>query len=584
MKRATCIASVVLLTTWALSSSLAAAAQPSDTIVRAMTDELARNLSNLEMEGFARPYFVSYTVDDIQKLTIKASLGTVTKSKLERSRYVTVDLRVGERALDNTNFFPAYSIVGPDYTHIALDNDYDAIRNAIYLLTDKAYKDALKVLSSKEAYLQNRVIRDRPADLVEEHPHRFSGHPEDFDIVQSDFEDLARRASEVFKDYPMIAFSQLGLTATITNQYFVSSSGTSAVRGDRVYSITIAMNGRGADGEDVFSDGAITVSKPEDLPRADSLVRWVRTNADEMTAGIAAEKGEEYSGPVIFVGDAAGEFFEELFAKNISGIPAPLFEKEDMERFYSTPRLEERIGRRVLPSFIDVYDDPSLDHYGGADLIGAYEIDDAGQRPEKIQIVKDGKLIDLPIGTAPTRKISEPNGHARGAVGRMVKGRPSNLLIESSQAVSLDEMKKEMLDICRDYGLEYGLIVEKLGDQNAPYEGRPFFHGGPPGEAALSDPVRAYKVFPDGREEPVRNLEFANVTLRVLRDIIEIGKKQYVHNYLIGGDDEMPASIVCPAFLIEEMELKEPDVTPRKPPILPSPLAESVAPDPRDHF
>ena len=62
--------------------------------------------------------------------------------------------------------------------------------------------------------------------------------------------------------------------------------------------------------------------------------------------------------------------------------------------------------------------------------------------------------------------------------------------------------------------------------------------------------------------------------MRVLRDIIETDDNQYGHNYFIMDDYEMPASIMCPAVLIEEMELNDRDVKPRKPPILASPLME----------
>ena len=91
---------------------------------------------------------------------------------------------------------------------------------------------------------------------------------------------------------------------------------------------------------------------------------------------------------------------------------------------------------------------------------------------------------------------------------------------------------------------------------------------------ALTAPLLVYKVYPDGKEEPVRSLVFSNVTVRVLRDILQTSDKQYVYNYLIGNNYEMPASIVCPAILVEEMELKKSEEKIKKPPILPSPLTE----------
>jgi TldD protein len=557
-----------------LAASLATAGEPEEVIFSAMRDELERNMAHLEIAGSERPYFISYTIDDVQELQIKASLGTLAKSELARSRFVTVDLRVGDRELDNANFAAGWSTPSPDYARVATDNDYDALRNEIYLLTDRAYKEALQTLAKKEAYLETRLIKDRPGDLIEQDAHTSIGRAEAFDIDQAYFDDLARAASAVVKAYPMIAASQLALTGAVVNQCFLSSSGTSALRGNRIYSIKIAMSGRGPDGDDVFCDDGISVIDLKDLPGPEGLARWVRATADELTAMMAAGTIEEYAGPVIFTEDAAGEFFQQVFAKNISSIPAPLFDMEGMADSYPTPNLAERVGRRVLPPFIDVYDDPGLDRLRGLRLIGAYDSDDAGGLPERIELVKGGKLVGLPIGTAPAKKLREPNGHARGAVGKTVSGRPANLIIKSSERVAFEDLKETMLEICRDYDLEYGLVIRRLGDLFAPYEERMLSYPDSPSEIYLSAPVLAYKVYPDGRVEPVRGLEFGNLTLRVLRDIIETGNDQHVYNYLIMDDYEMPASIVCPSVLIEEMELNARDVKPRKPPVLASPLAE----------
>jgi hypothetical protein len=95
--------------------------------------------------------------------------------------------------------------------------------------------------------------------------------------------------------------------------------------------------------------------------------------------------------------------------------------------------------------------------------------------------------------------------------------------------------------------------------------------GKPP---ALTEPLEAYKVYPDGKEIPVTNLEFSNVTVRALRDVLQTSEEQFLYNYLIGNDPELPVSMVCPAVLLEEMELKKSEKKVKKPPVLSSPLAK----------
>ena len=70
-------------------------------------------------------------------------------------------------------------------------------------------------------------------------------------------------------------------------------------------------------------------------------------------------------------------------------------------------------------------------------------------------------------------------------------------------------------------------------------------------------------------------MQFTDVNVRILRDIVQTDNMRYVYNYLIGNDYEMPATIVAPSLLIEEMELKKIDTKVKKPPVLPSPLAEN---------
>lgn len=571
-----------LVSVWCLGTCVAMAAsaqdREADVILSAMQDELARSMAQLRMEDLERPYFISYTVDDVEDLRVSASLGVITRSTLQRSRFVTIDLRVGDPSLDNSNFGSGYNIPHAHYFRIPVDNDYDAIRNRIYLGTDEAYKSALKTLSRKRAYLQTRVIEERPDDFLIQEANLFADKAEDFDIDQAYFDNLARAASAVFRDYAMIVSSEVDLTAAVVNQYFVNSDGSRSLRGDRIYTARLTLSAKTSEGQDTDTQDQIIVRSFGEFPDDADLVAWASANAEEMRDLIASETIEQYVGPVIFVGDAAGEFFRQVFVRHISDSPSPLFDSEDMAERFPVPQLTNRVGRRVLPAFIDVYDDPTIDHLGSLKLIGSYEVDDAGGVPKRIQIIDGGKLVGLPIGTAPTKKVKEANGHARGAVSKLVKARPSNLIVESRDRIPYEDLKALMLEMCQDFDLDYGLVIGRLGDPNAPgsraFFYRSLFRSGSSQEGLLTAPTVAFKVYADGREEPVRNVEFSDVTIRVLRDIVQTGEQQYVYSYAIGNDYEMPVSIVCQPILIEEMELRKSEAKIRRPPILPSPLAQ----------
>jgi len=550
------------------------AQQADSPIFGAMKDEIARNMSDLVMEDLERPYFISYTVDDFQNLSITGVLGSLTKSDFDHNRYLTASLRVGDPALDNTNFVAGFYEESQDYFQVSCEDNYDALRNEIYLATDKLYKSALKTIAKKRAYLQTRVTPDRPDDFIPPIANEYIGQPEKFDLNPNYFEAIAVDASEVFRRYPDIISSEVKINAAVANQYLLNSVGSKALRGDRIYIIELSMEGKNSDGEDVVDRASIIARKLEDLPDKEAVAKWAKESAERMKSMLAAPKVEEYAGPVILSGDAAGEFIRQIFVKNISDAPPPLYEKEQMAHGNPGPELANKVKRRVLPEFINIYDDPTIDKLGSFNLVGGFAIDDAGIMPMRIQLVDKGKLVGLPIALSPTKHVKEPNGHARGAVGKDISARPSNVIIESSDKVSFDQLKGAMIEMCRDMGLEYGLIITRLMDPNSPHANQGGFWGGQGKGSPLSAPIEAFKVYPDGREGPVTNLEFNDVTVRILKDIVQTADDPYCYNYLIGGDNEMPTSIVCPSLLIEEMELKRSESKIEKPMTLPSPLTK----------
>src|SRR5215467_9317651 len=90
----------------AASSSFAA----DDAVMRAMRDELARSMKKLQLETLQKPYFISYRVVDVDNCSITASFGAMTTSICEprgaaRNRNLGVEVRVGDHARDNTNFY-----------------------------------------------------------------------------------------------------------------------------------------------------------------------------------------------------------------------------------------------------------------------------------------------------------------------------------------------------------------------------------------------------------------------------------------------------------------------------------------------
>ena len=98
-----------------LAALLALAAAPAgdDLPTRAMRDELERSMDQLRLSGMEKPYFVAYRIDDLDAVSVGATLGSLTSSRPARLRLFSVELRVGDYALDNGNWLSARAMGGP---------------------------------------------------------------------------------------------------------------------------------------------------------------------------------------------------------------------------------------------------------------------------------------------------------------------------------------------------------------------------------------------------------------------------------------------------------------------------------------
>src|SRR5277367_6472189 len=126
----------------ALTLSGMAQAPKDDVVFRALSDELARSTEKLHLDEYAKPYFVSYTVTQTERLAALASFGGLASFKHDRTRTLKVDLREGDYALDSSSGSSMFSRMGGPGggESITIEDDYDAIRHAVWLRTDSAYK------------------------------------------------------------------------------------------------------------------------------------------------------------------------------------------------------------------------------------------------------------------------------------------------------------------------------------------------------------------------------------------------------------------------------------------------------------
>jgi hypothetical protein len=142
-------------------------------------------------------------------------------------------------------------------------------------------------------------------------------------------------------------------------------------------------------------------------------------------------------------------------------------------------------------------------------------------------------------------------------------------------------MKQKLMDLCKERNKPYGILIRKLDfPSSASLEELRRLMQASEGSHAVTAPLLAYKVYPDGHEELVRDMIFHGVSTRSFKDIVAASDEQYVFD-LIDSDAAFArmgagsfittASVIAPAVLFEEMELAPLQEETPKPPIVPPP-------------
>lgn len=564
-----------------------------DVLRRAMKDEMERTTSQLQLQKMDKPYFIAYRVDDIDRSAVSATLGSVTEQQPLHMRMVGVEVRVGDYVLDNSNYVSARNFGrGGMFSSIrqaSIDDNYGRMRSALWIATDGQYKKALEDLSAKRAVLENHTHTDELPDFSKESPATDNQPPEATQANLDELKTLARALSAVFRSAPDVYDSSVELQYVNDYTRYLNSEGSSFTRAEPVFKLRISAETQAPDGTPIGDSIDLYGRTAADLPRQDALLERTRTMLDRILKLRSAATVERYNGPVLFEGDAAGELFSRQFATGLMAVRTPLSDDSRFEMFFNQMMRQlgggsfiDKIGGRVMPEFLSVSDNPLVADFKGSRLLGTSAIDDDAVKTRETKLVEHGVLKTLLSTRDPVRSVPHSTGsrHGWGPV-------PSNLFVTSDKSMTSDELRQELLRLAKARGLDYGIVVRRVGGGAAASFMRMatrMAHGGGQGGSSIAE---VYKLYPDGHEELVRGLELAEMTPAAFKDIVAAGDTPTVFTdefiprigalFSMGmsSSSDMPVvSSVVPSLLFDEVSIvKSPGPFPNLP-VSPSPLAK----------
>lgn len=518
---------------------------------------MAESSKALQLDDLPTPSRVTIALRDGDVFSAAADRGSALRSAGMPGRPTRVEVVVEDAGVSSARIDGGGIASLPDAVNaprLVVDDVPAALARDLWVSADASYKAALQRLAFKKAaaarmgdaftsdWSAASAVDWRDADPVPV-------------IDREALEALALRVSG--------AFAGLGLDAgraqvgeTQGRDYLVDTDGMRLAQNAGYAAVQIDADLLRPDGLRLHDERFWVARTAAGLPSAEEL----EAAAKELGAGLKdrakAAAVPWYEGPVVFEGDAAADLFRYLLPEQLRGTPPP----PSGDREYNTSRRGPRLGRRVLPPGWTLSDDPTTVPAG---LPGGFRYDNEGVPAQAVDLVDDGRVVDLVRTRVPRADGKPSNGHARGGVNSDWIGRLSHWTVAPKKPLSAGGFERKVKSVMRAAGTDKVLVVRRLARGWA-------------GE--LPRPTAAVWRYADGREEPVLQLEFLGVDRRTLRGVLGAAGTQ-IRAYLDsrsgrgrgGGVSGVPMVLRAPTHVLLE-ELEAAAVGPeQEPPTYPAP-------------
>ena len=401
---------------FALVSTCAFAQTP---LVKILADELDRNFTVLKQKGDPAPYFMSYEVTSTDSYALVASRGSLETQQHNQARYLDVTIRDGNEKFDNYHLVanenrPRFTVATP----IALEDNAAAIRQAVWLATDRVYRgSAQRLIRLKGDEKLRTQAADTSDDFSKEDPQVYFSAPAPLKFNPTEWAARLRKLSAEFSKYPGALDTSVQFETRTVTQTLVSTEGTRLEFGRPFTRMIIVANGKAQDGMDLTTMESFETDDPAKLPKDADILAAVQKAGANLTGLLAAPLSDPYVGPAILSGRAAGVLFHEIFGHRIEGHR----QKDESEGQTFT----KSINLPVLPDFLSVIFDPTRKQFGDVALNGYYLYDDEGVKARPVTVVDKGILKTFLMSRSPIQGFPNPTATAASLPAmKLCRGNP----------------------------------------------------------------------------------------------------------------------------------------------------------------
>ena len=538
-----------------------------DKLLDLLADEMNREMNVLKTQENP-PYYMCYRVDEVRRASVSASFGNITSSDESHKRYLTTMLRVGSNTLDNTHELRGDQlgdIFGrmPQNNLLPIENNEDAIRQLIWSVTNDEYRTAADKFAKVKANVAVKVTaEDTSADFSSENAkveyYEEPLNPKDYSFDRKLWEDKLKRYSKILLKEKDIYRGDASVSFSVERKYFVSTEGAKIVQNRFGVRLFVSGTIKCSDGMVLPLYLSYFAYKPENLPKDEQVIKEVTDLVAKLKAMQNAPVVDPYTGPAILSGRSTGVFFHEIFGHRIEGHRQ---KSEDEGQTF-----KKKVGELILPPQMSVIFDPSIKSHNGVDLNGYFTYDDEGMKGEKVAVIENGILKNFLMSRSPIDKFPKSNGHGRAQSGYKPVCRQSNLILETTNQLSREQLRQKLIDECKTQGIPYGYLFADITG-GFTITGRTI-----PNSFNVM-PTEVYRIYVDGRpDELVRGVDLVGTPLSMFSQIAEAGNDYEVFNGTCGAESGgVPVSSSTPSIFVKRIEMQKKSKSQDRPPILPRP-------------
>jgi len=202
-------------------------------------------------------------------------------------------------------YFGSFGSLG----QLPIEDGVDALRVALWLETDRRYKDAVQRFESIKTDRELKAeAEDKSPDFSAAPAETHQDNPGVLNFERAVWEEKVRRYGHAFRSVSDISDAEVSASAVLLTRRYVNTEGAQTETSTPIYRLTISTSIRAQDGEVLPLHQSYMSFSPEGLPSDQDVTRTIARMIETLQALQKAPVADAYTGPAILSSRASAVF------------------------------------------------------------------------------------------------------------------------------------------------------------------------------------------------------------------------------------------------------------------------------------